>query len=92
MWSQRISSAQALDSVRRCKWLFRSIAADFLPIIYGRTAAREQIWPNAGFQEQLSIFEMCRYAPSPTEGIYVRWRQQMDRRLQEQGISQPGQR
>ncbi|EIM88591.1 phosphatases II [Stereum hirsutum FP-91666 SS1] len=50
-----------------------------------RRAAREQIWPNAGFQEQLSIFEMCRYAPSNTEGIYVRWRQQVDRRLQERG-------
>ncbi|KAA1466692.1 phosphatases II [Dentipellis sp. KUC8613] len=44
---------------------------------------REQIWPNAGFQEQLSIFEMCRYQPSMNEGIYVRWRQNLDRRLQQ---------
>ncbi|TFY79315.1 hypothetical protein EWM64_g4701 [Hericium alpestre] len=43
---------------------------------------REQIWPNAGFQEQLSIFEMCRYAPSMNEGIYARWRQNLDRRVQ----------
>ncbi|KAI0053821.1 phosphatases II [Auriscalpium vulgare] len=61
MWSRRISSTDALDTVRR---------------------HREQIWPNVGFQEQLSLFEMCRYAPSPTEGIYVRWRQNLDRRLQ----------
>jgi hypothetical protein len=43
---------------------------------------REQIWVNAGFQEQLSLFEMCRYAPSMEEGIYVRWRQNLDQRLQ----------
>ena len=42
---------------------------------------REQIWPNAGFIEQLSLFEMCRYAPSPEEGIYVRWRQNVNRQL-----------
>jgi hypothetical protein len=42
---------------------------------------REQIWVNAGFQEQLSLFEMCQYAPSMEEGIYVRWRQNLDRRL-----------
>lgn len=61
MYSRRISSTDALDTVRR---------------------AREQIWPKAGFLEQLSMFEMCRYAPSMNEGIYIRWRQHMDRRLQ----------
>ncbi|KAJ7284493.1 hypothetical protein C8J57DRAFT_1461753 [Mycena rebaudengoi] len=36
--------------------------------------AREQIWPNAGFQEQLVLFELCQYAPSPYNGIYRSWR------------------
>ncbi|KAI0306847.1 phosphatases II [Multifurca ochricompacta] len=61
MWSRRVGSAEALDTIRR---------------------HREQIWPNAGFLEQLSLFEMCRYAPSMEEGIYVRWRQNIDRQLQ----------
>ncbi|KAI0921631.1 hypothetical protein AcW1_004450 [Taiwanofungus camphoratus] len=45
---------------------------------------REQIWINPGFQEQLVLFELCRYAPSPTEGIYIQWRQRIDRHLREQ--------
>ncbi|KAK7445733.1 hypothetical protein VKT23_014728 [Stygiomarasmius scandens] len=60
MYTQRISSVQALETVRR---------------------AREQIWVNAGFQEQLVLYELCRYAPSPSEGIYVKWRTTLDRRL-----------
>ncbi|KAI0031670.1 phosphatases II [Vararia minispora EC-137] len=42
---------------------------------------REQIWPNAGFQEQLALFEMCRYQPSLNEGIYVRWHQNLERQI-----------
>ncbi|OCH92175.1 phosphatases II [Obba rivulosa] len=43
--------------------------------------AREQVWINPGFQEQLVLFELCRYAPSPQEGIYVNWRQKIERHL-----------
>ncbi|KAH9998251.1 phosphatases II [Russula vinacea] len=43
---------------------------------------REQIWLNDSFQYQLSLFELCRYAPSMEEGIYVRWRQNLDRQRQ----------
>ncbi|KAI0728672.1 phosphatases II [Fomitopsis betulina] len=43
---------------------------------------REQVWINPGFMEQLVIFELCRYAPSPQEGIYVKWRQRIQRSLQ----------
>ena len=80
MWSRRISSSEALDIVRRRKTVFMTVYFDrcsptFLP-------DREQIWPNAGFIEQLSLFEMCRYAPSMDEGIYVRWRHNIDRQLQ----------
>lgn len=39
---------------------------------------REQIWINQSFQRQLSLFELCRYAPSMEEGIYVRWRQSLN--------------
>jgi dual specificity phosphatase 12 len=44
--------------------------------------SREQIWLNESFQYQLSLFELCRYAPSMDEGIYVRWRQNLDRQRQ----------
>jgi dual specificity phosphatase 12 len=44
--------------------------------------SREQIWLNESFQYQLSLFELCRYAPSMEEGIYVRWRQNLDRQRQ----------
>jgi len=46
--------------------------------------AREQIWPNPGFQEQLILFELCQYAPSSSNGIYVSWRQKIERKLKEQ--------
>ncbi|KAN0128547.1 phosphatases II [Lactarius tabidus] len=59
-------------------WSRRVSASEALDIVRRH---REQIWPNAGFIEQLSLFEMCRYAPSMDEGIYVRWRQNIDRQL-----------
>ncbi|KAJ7649766.1 protein-tyrosine phosphatase-like protein [Roridomyces roridus] len=40
--------------------------------------AREQIWPNSGFQEQLVLFELCQYAPSPMSGVYQGWRYKRD--------------
>ncbi|KAJ7284492.1 protein-tyrosine phosphatase-like protein [Mycena rebaudengoi] len=48
--------------------------------------AREQIWPNAGFQEQLVLFELCQYAPSPYNGIYQSWRYKLDGRLRAAGL------
>jgi dual specificity phosphatase 12 len=45
--------------------------------------SREQVWPNPGFQEQLVLFELCGYAPSPKCGIYQSWRIRVDRRLRE---------
>ncbi|KAJ3008642.1 hypothetical protein NUW54_g3076 [Trametes sanguinea] len=37
-------------------------------------------------QEQLVLFGLCQYNPSPREGIYVRWRQKIDRYLQNQQV------
>ncbi|KAJ7613997.1 protein-tyrosine phosphatase-like protein, partial [Roridomyces roridus] len=48
--------------------------------------ARPQIWPNADFQEQLVLFELCQYAPSPANGIYQSWKSKRDRQLRAAGI------
>ncbi|KAI0796896.1 phosphatases II [Abortiporus biennis] len=44
--------------------------------------AREQVWINPGFHEQLVLFEICQYNPTPSEGVYIRWRQKIQRHLQ----------
>ncbi|TFK43706.1 protein-tyrosine phosphatase-like protein [Crucibulum laeve] len=49
-------------------------------------AVRDQIWPNAGFQEQLVLFELCQYYPHPSNGFYANWRAQLNRRLQAAGL------
>jgi len=59
-------------------WSRRIDATQALEVVRG---ARDQIWVNVGFFEQLVLFELCRYAPSPSEGIYVNWRANIDRRL-----------
>ncbi|KAF9821292.1 hypothetical protein IEO21_00900 [Rhodonia placenta] len=43
---------------------------------------REQIWINPGFHQQLVLFELCQYRPSPSDGIYINWRRQIERSLQ----------
>ncbi|KAF8205211.1 protein-tyrosine phosphatase-like protein [Mycena galopus ATCC 62051] len=48
---------------------------------------RNQIWPNAGFQEQLVLFELCQYQPSPSNGIYQSWRYKLDRQLRAAGLT-----
>jgi dual specificity phosphatase 12 len=54
----------------------------FAPLLLTNISlARDQIWVNPGFHEQLVLFELCRYAPSRSEGIYTNWRAQLDRRL-----------
>jgi dual specificity phosphatase 12 len=51
-------------------------------IHYWPVLAREQVWFNAGFQEQLVLFELCRYAPSQSCGIYRSWRESVNNALQ----------
>ncbi|KIK67937.1 hypothetical protein GYMLUDRAFT_256744 [Collybiopsis luxurians FD-317 M1] len=48
---------------------------------------REQIWVNPGFQEQLVLYELCQYAPSQTNGIYVSWRHKLNNRLAAAGLA-----
>jgi len=60
-------------------WSRRVSAAVALDMV---RRTREQIWPNDSFQYQLSLFESCGYAPSPQEGIYVRWRHDLNRQIQ----------
>lgn len=67
------------------KWVpyFRSMLGALTVLSH---SVREQIWPNPGFQEQLVLFELCQYAPSPSNGIYVQWRTNLDRRLRAAGL------
>ena len=82
MWSRRVAPTEALDIIRRRECPHqRAIYPVLNPI-----TEREQIWPNAGFQEQLALFEMCQYMPSQNEGIYTRWRQNLDRQIRERGL------
>lgn len=64
-------------------WTRRLNATRALEIV---RSARDQIWLNPGFQEQLVLFELCQYAPSPANGIYSSWRTQLDRRLKALGL------
>lgn len=41
-------------------------------------SAREQIWVNPSFQEQLVLFELCQYNPDPSNGVYQKWRLQLE--------------
>lgn len=52
-------------------WSRRVSATDALTAVRQH---REQIWLNPSFQEQLVVFELCRYAPSENEGVYRSWR------------------
>ncbi|KAH8106039.1 phosphatases II [Cristinia sonorae] len=44
--------------------------------------AREQVWINPGFQEQLVLFELCKYNPHPNDGIYKKWKQKIQQHIQ----------
>ena len=43
--------------------------------------ARKQIWINAGFQEQLVIWEICQYNVTPDNGVYKKWRMKLENSL-----------
>ena len=47
----------------------------------------KQIWVNPGFQEQLVLYELCQYAPSQSNGIYVSWRHKLNNRLAAAGLA-----
>ena len=56
-------------------WARQVSATDALTAV---RQAREQVWLNPSFHEQLVLFEACRYAPSQNEGIYRKWRMQLE--------------
>lgn len=61
----------------------RISSTDALEII---RRAREQVWPNPGFHQQLVLFELCQYNPTPSDGIYRSWRDQIEREIRERGL------
>lgn len=48
---------------------------------------RFQVWINPGFQEQLVLFEVCQYAPSPNEGVYKKWRYSLEQTMKAEGLT-----
>ncbi|KAJ7583563.1 protein-tyrosine phosphatase-like protein [Mycena floridula] len=64
-------------------WARRMNATQALDFV---RSVRDTIWPNAGFQEQLVLFELCQYNPNPQNGIYASWRTRLDRRLAAAGL------
>jgi len=62
-------------------WSRRIGATQALEIV---RRAREQVWPNPGFQEQLILFELCQYQPTPSNGIYISWRHKIERKLEQE--------
>ncbi|KAG6378741.1 protein-tyrosine phosphatase-like protein [Boletus reticuloceps] len=74
MCTRRIDATQAMSAVRQ--GLFLPCCPS--PVSDGSyLTAREQVWFNAGFHEQLFLFELCRYQPSPACPYYVGWRQKL---------------
>ena len=43
--------------------------------------AREQAWINPGFHEQLVLWGICQYHVTPDNGIYRKWRMEIDNAL-----------
>lgn len=91
MFSRRISSTDALEIIRRgllpvleLSTFFRSLTFFFFFIF--SPVAREQVWPNPGFHQQLVLFELCQYKPSPSDGIYRNWRDRIEREIRERGL------
>ena len=77
MHTRQIDATQAMSEVRQ-GW-FLCFPSQFL--MGSCSIAREQVWFNAGFHEQLVLFELCRYQPSQTCPYYVGWRQKLDAHL-----------
>jgi len=44
--------------------------------------AREQVWINPGFQEQLVLWGICQYNVTADNGVYKKWRMKIDSALQ----------
>jgi len=44
--------------------------------------AREQVWINPGFQEQLVLWGICQFNVTRDNGVYKKWRMKIDNALQ----------
>ncbi|KAF8181236.1 protein-tyrosine phosphatase-like protein [Mycena galopus ATCC 62051] len=77
------SSRSAAVVAAYLMWAYRLCATKALETI---KRERDQIWPNAGFQEHLVLFELCQYQPSPSNGVYQGWRYKLDRQLRAAGL------
>ncbi|KAF8742481.1 hypothetical protein AX14_004343 [Amanita brunnescens Koide BX004] len=64
-------------------WSRKVGAAEAIDLV---RAVRDQIWINAGFYEQLVLFELCQYEPSPENVFYATWRATLDPKLKEAGL------
>jgi len=42
---------------------------------------REQVWIRPGFHEQLVLWEICQYNVTPDNGVYKKWRMEIDNSL-----------
>jgi dual specificity phosphatase 12 len=51
-----------------------------------KQTVREQTWINPGFHEQLVLFELCGYNPTPAHGVYAKWKWGIDARLRAAGL------
>ncbi|KAF7374595.1 WD40 containing domain protein [Mycena sanguinolenta] len=76
----RVSAVvQLLSLLIVIMWSHRMSATKALETI---RRACDRIWVNPSFHEQLVLFELCRYQPSPSDGIYLRWRYKLNRQLE----------
>ncbi|KAF9453045.1 phosphatases II [Macrolepiota fuliginosa MF-IS2] len=64
-------------------WSRRLGATDATEIV---RRARDSIWINPGFQEQLVLFQVCQYNPHPGDGVYASWKTKVERKLKAAGL------
>ncbi|KAL9712950.1 hypothetical protein Ac2012v2_004191 [Leucoagaricus gongylophorus] len=64
-------SRSAAVIVAYLMWSRRLGATDATEIV---RRARDSIWINPGFHEQLVLFQVCQYNPHPGDGVYASWK------------------
>lgn len=83
MWSRRLGATDATEIVRRGKRT-SSVGGRFVNSLF--LSARDSIWINPGFHEQLVLFQVCQYNPHPGDGVYASWKTKVDRKLKAAGL------
>ena len=85
MYTERIRATEALDRIRRGTSDLNMKVIKYQEVTM--CLAREQVWLNPGFHEQLVLFELCQYNPTPSDGIYKNWRSKIERQIREGRVS-----